>query len=100
MVGDFISNDTINIADAKVLLTNTSSTLTQVGQDVLSNTIAASRQSQEFGSVKRRADSLQSLITFTQGLAISQSTDLLNLRKILTDNIRVLSYAFGVGPKP
>ena len=100
LVGDIVTNNTLKMIDAKKLLTNTSATLAQLGQDVLQNIVTASNLGREIAKVKQDVTGVQSLVTFSQGVSSSQSTDLLNLRMSLLDDIHVLQYAFGARSIP
>ena len=100
LVGEIVTNNTLKIADAKALVTNSTATLAQLGTDVLKNIVTANNLGREIAKTRKDVAGVQSLVTYSQGVSRSQSTDLLDLRRRLLDDIHVLQYAFGARSTP
>ena len=95
-----MTNNTIRMGAITNQLTQANSDLAQVGSEVLQLIMNQTSFTGDLTSFRKQVDTVQSLVTFSERLSLNQTTDILNLRKTLTDNINVMRFAFGATTTP
>ncbi|KAL4227456.1 hypothetical protein ACF0H5_012900 [Mactra antiquata] len=99
-IGSFLSNGTQDLANIRADVRLLQADIKKNSGDVLNYTISVSGYEANLKTLRQSVDSVQTLTTLSKKAQQAEVTNILFLKKDLTDSINALKFAFGLTTTP